>query len=75
MVPNTRAHVFGNEVGEQVETIRQAWEDARTAAGITDLHFHDLRVRLSAARILSEPARRARLPGAREHHDDEHVSA
>jgi integrase len=45
------ARVFGNEVGEPVTTIREAWEETCTAAGIEDLHFHDLR-REFACRLL-----------------------
>jgi integrase len=35
--------VFGNEVGEQVKSIRQAWERARDAAGVAGLQLRDLR--------------------------------
>jgi hypothetical protein len=35
--------VFGNEVGEQVKSVRAAWENARSAAGLTDLQLRDLR--------------------------------
>jgi integrase len=34
--------VFGNEVGEQVRSIRVAWEKTRTAAGLTGLQLRDL---------------------------------
>lgn len=49
------AYVFGNEVGEEVTSIREAWAEACTAAGITDLHFHDLR-REFACRLLESSA-------------------
>lgn len=45
------ASVFGNELGEPVASIREAWEEACAAAGIQDLHFHDLR-REFACRLL-----------------------
>lgn len=37
------AYVFGNEVGERRRDIRGAWHEACAAAGIEELHFHDLR--------------------------------
>jgi integrase len=37
------AYVFGNDVGEQVKSIRTAWENALERASIGGLHFHDLR--------------------------------
>jgi integrase len=37
------AFVFGNEVGEQVKSVRVAWERARGAAGLTRLQLRDLR--------------------------------
>ena len=43
--------VFGNEVGEEVTSIRNAWELTCAAAGVRDLHFHDLR-REFACRLL-----------------------
>jgi integrase len=49
------AHVFGNAVGEPVTSLRAAWTDACTAAGITDLHLHDLR-REFACRLLESAA-------------------
>jgi integrase len=49
------AHVFGNAVGEPVTSLRAAWTDACTAAGITDLHLHDLR-REFACRLLESKA-------------------
>ena len=48
------AFVFGNEVGEAVADIREPWEAACAAAGITDLHFHDLR-REFASRLRETP--------------------
>jgi integrase len=36
-------YVFGNEVGEQVRSVKTAWENCRRGAGVTGLHFHDLR--------------------------------
>lgn len=37
------AYVFGNEVGERVQSIRDQWTATTAAAHITGLHFHDLR--------------------------------
>lgn len=37
------AYVFGNEVGERVGSIREAWETARDAVGLTGLQLRDLR--------------------------------
>jgi integrase len=48
--PDT-AYIFGNDVGEPVASIRTAWEKTCAAAGITGLHFHDLR-RESGSRLL-----------------------
>ena len=36
------AHVFG-EVGCRVKSVKRAWMNACTRAGVADLHFHDLR--------------------------------
>jgi integrase len=35
--------VFGNAVGEQLDSIKTAWKATCRRAGIEDLHFHDLR--------------------------------
>jgi integrase len=37
------AYVFGNEVGEKIESIRETWEAARNAAGLSGLQLRDLR--------------------------------
>jgi integrase len=37
------AHVFGNEVGEEVDNVKTAWRAACRRAGIVGLNFHDLR--------------------------------
>ena len=37
------AYVFGDEIGRQVKTVRDAWEKAREAAGLADFHLADLR--------------------------------
>ena len=47
-------YVFGNEVGEQVRSIRTAWENCRRRANVEGLHFHDLR-REFASRLLESP--------------------
>jgi integrase len=52
--------VFGNEVGEQIADIRNAWLETCTSAGITSLHFHDLR-REFASRLRE-------TPGISDHH-------
>lgn len=49
------AYVFGNDVGEPVKSIRTAWELTCERAGITGLHFHDLR-REFACRLLESSA-------------------
>ena len=48
-------HVFGNEVGEPIGTVRTAWVATCRRAGIEDLHFHDLR-REFASRLLEAGA-------------------
>ena len=52
------AFVFGNECGQQVKywRVNQAWRDTCEAAGITGLHFHDLR------REMAPPFREAGAP-------------
>jgi integrase len=37
------AYVFGNELGERVKSIREAWEKARDAAGLPGVQLRDLR--------------------------------
>jgi integrase len=37
------AHVFGNEVGEEIASIKAAWRATCRRAGIRNLHYHDLR--------------------------------
>lgn len=37
------AYVFGNEVGEEVKSIKTAWRATCRRANISGLHFHDLR--------------------------------
>jgi integrase len=36
-------YAFGNEIGEQVTSVRIAWETARATAGLPDLQLRDLR--------------------------------
>ena len=45
------AYVFGNEVGERVNSMKRAWKAACRRAGIVGLHFHDLR-REAGSRML-----------------------
>jgi Phage integrase family len=47
--------VFGNEVGEQVGSIKTAWRATCRHSGIRDLHFHDLR-REFGSRLLESGA-------------------
>ena len=49
-----QAYVFGNEIGERRESIREDWDECRRLAGIVGLHFHDLR-REFASRLLETP--------------------
>jgi integrase len=37
------AFVLGDEIGRRRESVREAWERARVAAGIGDFHLADLR--------------------------------
>ena len=37
------AYVFGNEVGERVSSVREAWQDVRAKSGLNDLQIRDLR--------------------------------
>jgi integrase len=48
------AYVFGNEVGEEVKSIKTAWRLTCRRAGIANLHFHDLR-REFGSRLLETP--------------------
>jgi integrase len=47
--------VFGNEVGEQIASIKTAWRATCRRAGIRGLHFHDLR-REFGSRLLESGA-------------------
>jgi integrase len=47
-------YVFGNEVGEKQDSIKTAWRLTCQRAGITDLHFHDLR-RECGSRLIETP--------------------
>ncbi len=37
------AYVFGNETGERITSVREAWVDVRSKAGLGDLQIRDLR--------------------------------
>jgi integrase len=37
------AYVFGNAVGERLDSIKTAWKATCRRAGVEDLHFHNLR--------------------------------
>jgi len=50
------AHVFGNEVGERIGTVKTAWTATCRRAGITGLHFHDLRRSFACALLESGAA-------------------
>ena len=52
--PLPLAHVFGNAVGDRIKNIRTAWKLTCQRAGITGLHFHDLR-REAGSRLLETP--------------------
>lgn len=45
------AHVFGNEVGDKIDSVKSAWRGTCRRAGIADLTFHDLR-RTAGSRFL-----------------------
>ena len=45
------SYVFGNEIGQRIGRVKRAWEAACRRAGITGLHFHDLR-REAGSRML-----------------------
>ncbi len=47
------AFVFGNEVGERIQSVKTAWNAACRRAGIVGLHLHDLR-REAASRLLED---------------------
>ena len=49
------AFVFGNQVGERIGSVKTAWRNTCRRAGITELHFHDLR-REFACRLLESSA-------------------
>jgi integrase len=49
------AYVFGTDTGARVKSIRTAWTNTREKAGISGLHFHDLR-REFASRLLESSA-------------------
>ena len=51
----SEAYVFGNEVGERIKSVKTAWRNTCRRAGISDLHFHDLR-REFACRLLESKA-------------------
>jgi integrase len=54
------AFVFGNDIGEKIPNIQTQWTQTCRAAGITGLHFHDLR-REFASRLRE-------TPGISDHH-------
>jgi len=37
------AYVFGDRIGRRVKSVREAWKNAREAAGLRDLQLRDLR--------------------------------
>jgi integrase len=49
------AHIFGNELGEEIASVKTAWRATCRRAGIHDLHFHDLR-REFGSRLLESGA-------------------
>ena len=50
------AFVFGDEVGGGINSVKTAWRTACAKARIEDLHFHDLRRREFACRLLESRA-------------------
>jgi integrase len=50
--PGPAAYVFGNEVGERIDSVKTAWKGTCARPGITGLTFHDLR-RECGSRMLS----------------------
>jgi integrase len=59
------AFVFGNEVGQRVGSVKTAWRNTCRRAGISELHFHDLR-REFACGLLEGRRGRADLSVVRE---------
>lgn len=51
----TDAHIFGNEIGEPIASVKTAWRATCRRAGIRGLHFHDLR-REFGSRLLESGA-------------------
>ena len=49
----TSTHVFGDRIGRKVCDPKKAWAKACTAAGVVDLHFHDLRHE-AASRLIEQ---------------------
>ena len=49
------AHIFGNEIGEPIASVKTAWRATCRRAEIRGLHFHDLR-REFGSRLLESGA-------------------
>ena len=49
------AYVFGNEVGEPIQSVKTAWRKTLRRAGVAGLHLHDLR-REFASQLLESKA-------------------
>lgn len=49
------AHVFGNEIGEPIASIKTAWRATCRRANIRGLHFHDLRREFGSRLLKAAP--------------------
>jgi integrase len=48
--------VFGDEIEQNIASVKTAWRTACAQAGIVDLHFHDLRREFACACLNREPS-------------------
>lgn len=58
------AYVFGNEVGEQIDSVKTSWRATCRRAKIEDLHFHDLRREAASRMDRDKVSRTATAPSS-----------